>query len=146
MDAARLAKRLAHECDTHDPYKICKLLGILVLLHPLVGVRGYYKQVGDLDFIVIADDLPEHVARFVCAHELGHKLLHSGLNRVFMDSRTCMETNRYENSADRFACNLLFYELPLFRDEPLTNWDMAECLNVPVCNVDSRLIELGVYY
>lgn len=146
MYGASVAAKLAHEYDTRNPFELSQLLGAVVVRHPLVGIRGYYRHVDGVDFIVIADDLPDVVALFVCAHELGHHVLHKGLNRIFMDSRTFMEPNRLETSADRFAAQLLFGEPPLFQDETFTVWEMAEILNVPVCNVDSRLIELGIYH
>lgn len=44
---------------------------------------------------------------FECAHEMGHMLLHKNANTIFMDSRTMLNTNRYEKEADIFAMNLL---------------------------------------
>lgn len=51
--------------------------------------------------------LAEEEARFVCAHELGHAMLHQGYNRIFMDSATLFVTNRFEIEANRFAADLL---------------------------------------
>ena len=89
--------------------------------------------------------MAETTASFVCAHELGHYFLHGRFNRIFMDLHTCLEVGRFENEADKFAAQLLFGQPPLYQ-EPITAWEMANILNVAVCNVDARLIELGIYY
>lgn len=145
MKIASLARTIEREHGTVNPFDICLLLGIVVQFHPLVELRGYYKQEGGRHFIVIADDLSPLAQLFVCAHELGHFLLHQRLNRVFMDSKTYVVPGRFENEADRFAAQLLWGMPPMER-EPVTVWEMAEILNVPVCNVDARLIELGIYH
>ncbi|MCQ5203515.1 ImmA/IrrE family metallo-endopeptidase [Mordavella massiliensis] len=53
------------------------------------------------------DTLSDQEKLFVCAHELGHMLLHKKANAIFMDSRTQLNTTKYENEADRFAMSLL---------------------------------------
>lgn len=145
MKPDALARRTANQHGSHNPFTICGQLGILVNRHPLAGVRGYCMQHQGVQIITLASDLAPHPARFVCAHELGHCLMHSGLNRVFMDCRTYMRPDRYENECDCFACHLLFGRPPLFQEESLSNTQMAQCLNVPVSMVDARLIELGIY-
>ena len=69
-------------------------------------------------------------ARFVCAHELGHSLLHKNLNRIFMDVNTNMVTSRYENEADRFAVDLLFDDYDLKDLLECTTSTVAECLDI----------------
>lgn len=45
--------------------------------------------------------------RFVCAHELGHAVLHPGLNTPFMKANTLLSTDRIEREANTFAVELL---------------------------------------
>lgn len=146
MGIASLANALAMEHETRAPFDICRALGIIVQHHQLVDYRGYYMSALGQTYITVADDLSEGVSNFVCAHELGHHLLHKNLNRVFTDYRTYIIPGRYENEADKFAAHLLWSSPPLFDEQCLDDWEIADCLNVPVCSVNARLLELGIYY
>lgn len=141
-----LAQSVADEYETHNPFSLCRAIGITVHYYPLVEFRGYYMNIDGHNFITIADNLSEIVGHFVCAHELGHHFLHQRLNRPFMDYRTHMVPGRYENEADKFALHFLFTCPPLYQDNNISNEEMANLLNVSVSKVDSRLIELGVYF
>lgn len=145
-EISRFVKKLVDEHDTRDPFKICRQRSILVVRQPLLEMRGFYLCEKNTDIIILADDLPDYVEHFVCAHELGHALHHKGLNCVFMDSRTFLEPTRYENSADKFACQLLWSEAPLLQETQLTDLQMSECLNIPTHNINARLLELGIYW
>lgn len=127
---------------THDPYRMCRELGIYVLYHPLLEMRGFAQIEDGVRIVHIAAGLPEWVDAFVCAHELGHLLLHGGMNRLFMDSRTFMRASKYEEEADRFACRLL-YTNAASTETTVLDWQIAECLNVPVAAVRRRLAQFG---
>ena len=121
MDHTRTANSLVRKYGTRDPFRIADALGISVVRIPLNGIRGFYQYVKRCKIIYIADDLSEADARFVCAHELGHTLLHRGYNRIFMDTHTYFPTNRYEVEANRFAVDLLYDDddLRFFLDYPI---------------------------
>lgn len=108
MDIKRLAERLVRKFGTRDPYKIAEALGYTIIYTPLVGVRGFYQYLKRCHIIYLDSGLDDNTARFVCAHELGHSILHRGLNRIFMDTRTFIATGRYETEANRFALELIF--------------------------------------
>ena len=56
--------------------------------------------------------------RYVCAHELGHVLLHTELNSVFIQEETGFIPDKLEAEADYFAaCLLLDGELGSWRRE-----------------------------
>ncbi len=59
MDTKPLATRLARYHGTRDPVRIARAL----------------------DYIYVDNRLPGYERRWVCAHELGHSLLHQGLNK-----------------------------------------------------------------
>ncbi len=113
MEMKRLAEKLVRKYGTRDPFRIAAELGYTIIYTPLVGVRGFYQYIKRCHIIYLDPDLDEPTSRFVCAHELGHSLLHRGLNRVFMDTRTCMVSSRYETEADRFAVDLLYDDFDL---------------------------------
>lgn len=116
MDTKRLANSLARKYGTRDPFRIADALGYTIIYTPLVGVRGFYQFLKRCHIIYLDSALDEETARFVCAHELGHSLLHRGYNRIFMDTRTFVVTSRYETEADRFAADLIYddYDLQAF--------------------------------
>ena len=113
MDIKSLAEKLVRKYGTHDPFKIAEALGYIVLYAPLVGVRGFYQYLKRCHIIYLDPELDEDTARFVCAHELGHSLLHRGINRIFMDTRTFLVSSRYETEADQFAADLLYDDYDL---------------------------------
>ena len=143
MDIIALVQRLVQTHKTTSPYVLCKNMGIYVLRGPLYEMRGFFQVENDVQIIHIANDLSPWADAFVCAHELGHCFMHAGLNRVFLDSRTFMVPSRYEDAADKFACQLLYAQTPLMHYDTLYDWQLADCLNVPVRHVEARLLELG---
>lgn len=146
MTIAERVKLLIEEHGTRNPFALCDCLDIPVTFAPLGSFRGYCLRYRNDAKITISDALGDLPSEFVCAHELGHALLHQRINRIFMDSHTHMVAGRFENEADKFAAQLLFGGPPMFADGSLSAWDMADILNVAVCNVDTRLIELGIYH
>ena len=58
--------------------------------------------------VVLHDGLAEHEARVVCAHELGHVLLHPKLNRIYLDTSTFVCERKLENEVNAFAVCLLY--------------------------------------
>ena len=103
-----LAKKIYRKHRTNDPFQICREMGYIVLFVPLVGVRGFYQHIIRNNIIYIDESLPEHVQRFVCAHELGHSLLHRDSNAIYLDSRTFQVVGKYEKAANRFSAGLLY--------------------------------------
>lgn len=107
MDIALKANELARKYGTRNPFEIIKSLNVIVVFYPLDGVNGFYQYFQRNNIIYIDERLSEAEKMFVCAHELGHMLLHKKSNAIFMDSRTQLNTSKYELEADRFAMNLL---------------------------------------
>ncbi len=108
MNRKRIAEALVRRYQTRDPFEIAGALGFLVIRTHLRGIRGFYQHLKRCCIIYIDDSLSPHEARFVCAHEIGHAVLHRGYNRIFMEQHTFFQTRRYEVEADRFAVDLLY--------------------------------------
>ncbi len=130
MNIKGLTSKLVGRYGTRDPSRIATEMGYVLIETPLKGIRGYYQYAHRCNIIYLDNRLPDPEHRWVCAHELGHSLLHKGLNRVFMDTCTNMVSSRYENEADRFAIDLIYSDedLRLLADCPLP--DVAECLGI----------------
>ena len=108
LDIKRLAEGLVKKYGTRDPFRIADELGYTIIYTPLVGVRGFYQYLKRCHIIYLDSQLADPDLRFVCAHELGHSILHRGLNRIFMDTRTFVVTGRYEVEANYFAVALMY--------------------------------------
>ena len=107
MNIKRLADSLVRKYSTRNPFEIISNLNVIVIFYPLHGVKGFYQYFQRNNIIYIDEALSENEKKFVCAHELGHMFLHKKANAIFMDSRTQLNTAKYEIEADRFAMDLL---------------------------------------
>ena len=107
MDIKKIANSLVRKYGTRNPFEIIKHLNVIVVFYPLEGVRGFYQYFQRNNIIYIDERLPENEKQFVCAHELGHMFLHKQANALFMDSRTFLNTSKFELEANRFAVDLL---------------------------------------
>ena len=93
---------------TKDPYEICRRMNIIITSAPLPQVtRGFCLTLKGGRAIVVNDNLNRKEATACIAHELGHIVLHEGLNYIFMSQNTCMVTGKYEREANIFAALLL---------------------------------------
>jgi len=107
---ARSAKALAARCGTRDPFAIAAQLGIEVLhVGSLKRLKGMYRVIKGVRFIILNENNTPQIDRIVCAHELGHDQLHRPLARA----QTLQEfmlydmATRPEYEANLFAANLL---------------------------------------
>lgn len=103
-----IADGLARKYGTRDPFRIAQEMGFIVVLAPLVEMRGFQQRAKRRRLIYINSDLDEQQQRLVCAHELAHHLIHKGLNRIFMDRNTEVVTQKFENQANLFASELIY--------------------------------------
>ena len=139
MNQKRIAESLVRKFGTRNPFQIAEDMGIIIVRHPLQGIRGFYQYIKRCKIIYIDSELDEPEARFVCAHELGHALMHRGYNRIFMDTHTYFPSNRFEIEADRFAVDLLFDDddLRYFREHPIQL--AADCMGISIELAEYRM-------
>ena len=107
MGIKKIADNLVKKYGTRNPFEILRNLNVILVFYPLEGVKGFYQYFQRNNIIDIDERLDDNEKIFVCAHELGHMFLHKKSNAIFMDSRTHLNTSKYENEADRFAVDLL---------------------------------------
>lgn len=112
----RTASSIVKKYGTASPFELCDYLDINVIYQELPDcVRGFFIKILKKFVVVINNTADEDEARVVCAHELGHIILHSETNSISLSSRTYLCTSKYEREADLFAVNLLLQneEFPL---------------------------------
>ncbi|MGK9253622.1 MULTISPECIES: ImmA/IrrE family metallo-endopeptidase [Paenibacillus] len=108
MNIRQRTRNLFRTYGVTCPFRLSEEMGISVLRHPLPsGMKGFCQHAFRRRFIVLSDRLEEAEAVFVCAHELGHMLLHKGFSHSFITLRTRFVLSRYEREANEFAVKLL---------------------------------------
>ena len=142
MDIKRLVNSLVRKHKTRDPFEIIENLNAIVVFHPLQGVRGFYQYFQRNNIIYIDETLSEHEQRLVCAHELGHMLLHKKSNAIFMDSRTQLNTTKYEIEADRFAMDLIMSDEEIEEHLDLTTVQFSRLFGYSKKLIELRMRDL----
>lgn len=108
-DIISLARNMKDSWKTNDPYEIAKRLGIVVL-HRDTNIRDFTAQTikfpGYPTIISINNAFSEFSKKVLCAHELGHALLHDECVNHFAITNKNVTTN-VELEANLFAVALL---------------------------------------
>lgn len=108
-DVIGLARSFKKHWHTDDPYEICNKLGIEVVFRKSVlpdFTAQVLKREGLPAIISINDDYDDFSKRLLCAHELGHALLHDNMVNSFAVNRKNAQTN-LELEANMFAIALI---------------------------------------
>ena len=138
-----VANKLIKKFDTRDPFQLCQAIGVEVFYADLGSLKGMYKYLKKNRFAVINENLDPFTKTLVCAHELGHDILHQNLAR-----KVCLQEfilydmkSRAEYEANLFASEILLPDdiiLNLARD----GYDIEQ-ISKELCT-DINLIALKV--
>ncbi|MGN0335631.1 MAG: ImmA/IrrE family metallo-endopeptidase [Lachnospiraceae bacterium] len=120
-DISNIVKQITTYYQSQDPFRIAKEMGATVLYVPLKNVNGFYQRYLDQDLIYVNENLTEEEKILVCAHELGHMVLHNNVNSIFLESIKQVDSV-YELEANIFACMLLHENLNFNAEIPLIDW------------------------
>ena len=93
--------------DTSNPFDLAACLGITVIVEDLGTINGYYNKQLRMKQIHINHNLPDHIQKLTCAHELGHALIHPKANTPFLRNSTFYSVDKLEIEANTFAAELL---------------------------------------
>ena len=120
-------KKIIKKYKTKDPYELCEFLNIKIFYEELGTINGYYQSCPKNKLIHLNKNLDKNFSNFVLAHELGHALLHSKLNVLFLETNTFNLKNRFEFEANTFAAELLIDDdlLDEFRNSNYTLHEIA---------------------
>lgn len=129
----KTAVKLIKKYESNDPFEIAEKKGISILYEALGGALGYYNSYKRIQFIHINDSIDEIMRRFVCAHELGHAILHHDANTPFLKKNTFFSTEKIEVEANTFAVELLIPDEVIyeFKDSNITINEVAGMYGVP---------------
>ena len=121
---------------TRDPFLLCEEMGIIVIDSDLPGtVNGIYTMLYGQNTVILNNRLNTIKRRAVCAHELGHIMLHNNLNCLDLERNTNFVVSKFETEADTFAAFLLIDDALLqnefYDNSPTGTDDIAAKFEVP---------------
>ncbi len=125
IEAAREVRRKFRGRDIFETAENC---GANVWFRELGGLKGFYISENEKRYIVINEQLDEVMSRVVCAHELGHDMLHRELSAGGIRENTLfLHSNKTEREANLFAAELLVSDKDILSE--LDYCDSAESLS-----------------
>lgn len=107
MDIADIVCDLVEKYNTRSPYLLANYEGITVLYRSYVMTFGYYIP----RHIVLDCDMHRICQTVVCAHELGHGIIHPDA-LSYLDIGDTEKITEIELTATDFARHLLFPDDP----------------------------------
>ncbi|GMR65854.1 ImmA/IrrE family metallo-endopeptidase [Bacillus thuringiensis] len=133
MDIKEYVLNIIAKYQTIDPFEIARQKNIIVLFEDLGNTLGFYNTYKRFKFIHINNQIDETTQRFVCAHELGHAVLHPKANTPFLRNQTFFSVDRLEIEANTFAVELLLTDemVSTYEDTRLSIQEVAEIHGVP---------------
>ncbi|PHB95826.1 hypothetical protein COE98_00120 [Bacillus wiedmannii] len=133
MNIKEYALKIAEKHETTNPFKIARRKNIIVLFEDLGNTLGFYNTYKRFKFIHINNQIDGNIQRFVCAHELGHALLHPKANTPFLRNKTFFSVDRLEIEANTFAIELLLPDemISEYQDTNLSIQEIAEIYGIP---------------
>ncbi|ACK90452.1 TPA: ImmA/IrrE family metallo-endopeptidase [Bacillus nitratireducens] len=133
MDIKEYVLYIAEKHQTIDPFEIASRKDISVMFENLGNTLGFYSTYKRMKFIHINNQIDEITQRFVCAHELGHALLHPKANTPFLRNQTLFSVDRLEVEANTFAVELLLSDdmISEYENTNLSIQEVAEIHGIP---------------
>ncbi|MGG3262025.1 ImmA/IrrE family metallo-endopeptidase [Bacillus paranthracis] len=133
MDIKEYVLYIAEKHQTTNPFEIASHKNISVMFENLGNTLGFYSTYKRMKFIHINNQIDEITQRFVCAHELGHALLHPKANTPFLRNQTLFSVDRLEVEANTFAVELLLSDdmISEYENTNLSIQEVAEIHGIP---------------
>ena len=92
---------------TNNPFALAEKKNIIIRYFPLGNTLGFYMKSSRHQVITLNSEMDEDLKKFVCAHELGHAILHPNENTPFLHKNTLYSRDKIEREANEFAVLLL---------------------------------------
>lgn len=111
----RIAGEVLRKHGGRDIFETAENSGVNLWFRRLGGLKGFYVCENGKRYIVINDELDKVTQRVVCAHELGHDMLHRELSGGgIRESTLFLESDKTEREANIFAASILIPDKELF--------------------------------
>ena len=142
-----IPSKLISRYGTRDPFRICREKDIEIMYRDdFIGQKGAFSLMLNVPFIFINNNLSDEMKRIVCAHELGHAMLHRKLcrqrkNQTIYEYEIFDIRNSTEYEANIFAANLLIDEREM-NEYMSYGYDIVQTARAMNLNVNLLLIKL----
>lgn len=101
-------KIVLDEFGGRDIFETAENSGIKIWFRSLGSLKGFYIFENNCRYIVIDESLDDTTRSVVCAHELGHDMLHRKLSAGGIRENTLfLANNKTEREANLFAAEIL---------------------------------------
>lgn len=128
-EAIEEIEKLIKRFGTSDPYKLLAECDYSLVYEDLGEITwGQMVRSNRCCTIFININLPEHIKKFVLAHELGHCRLHKGHSTPFYRNICTSSISKKERQANVFAINLLKKEIDNL--DSLTKFEILDYLGL----------------
>lgn len=140
MSPREVAIEIADRHNTNNPFEIARERNIRILYVSMKTTFGFYVRYHRMQNIILNDELSDGMQQFVCAHELGHSILHADLNVPKLTRYTMFSRDKFEIQANTFAVELLLPDGFLHEYADCSIYQLAASVGVP-----KEFIELKQY-
>ena len=146
------ARELVDLCQTRDPFKIAEEIGITVNFYDLGSLKGMYCIIKRNRMMAINSELDEYMQRLVCAHELGHDILHRAIVRdaLVREFELYHTKNTTELEANLFCAELLISDGDITelieRDYDLRQIAAALCVDENLAAIKTEILRRRGYH
>lgn len=128
-----IVKGLVETYGTSNPFELCSSLDIKIL-HSNLGheIKGFFQRTSDdYEVLHLNTDLMPEEEKYICAHELGHAILHTDLSLQFFIENNLQVKNKFEIQADKFAAELLLNDIDELAIKDMTTEQLSCYFGVP---------------
>lgn len=134
---------LINKYNTSDPFELAEALKITVFFEDLGSINGYYNNPLRMKQIHINSSLNDQDAKYTCAHELGHAIMHPNASTPFLSSKTLLSIDKLEREANTFAVNLLIPDELITENQNYTTEQLSRLLGY---NQELIKLRLKIYF
>ena len=131
MNIKRFANDIANIHDTRNPFHIAAENDIHILYEELGKNLGYFSNLLRIKTIRINNHADPFLQPFICAHELGHALLHPHAGTHAFNRNSFIANCKMEKEANQFAVELLFPDELIAGHPEIDIYNLARTFGIP---------------
>lgn len=131
MNIKKFANDIANIHDTRNPFHIATENDIHILYEELGKNLGYFSNLFRIKTIRINDHADPFLKPFICAHELGHALLHPHAGTHAFNRNSFISNCKIEKEANQFAVELLFLDELIAGHPEIDIYNLARTFGIP---------------